>query len=287
MFNTSTLISLGLTALLCGIIMFYCKRKFAEYEQKLDVMSDLISNIITQLNQIPPSVYDNTGLANEQPNIQMTMNSMTMPMAPAAYEESDADESEVEDEEEDEDNNIKEVEVNVDDSSNDKRIVVTLPNTFNDQVENNEEQEEDDESWDSQEEDDEEEEQSHKITIQPHDMIITSVNLDHNEVKEEAKVEEVAEEVKEEVAETEAKSEEKDEVVEVKSEVPEGEAKSEEKSEEQDSETKIIDTTAPVDVDYNKMQVAMLKKMVAERNLAQGVSKMKKQELVNVLMNKP
>ena len=33
------------------------------------------------------------------------------------------------------------------------------------------------------------------------------------------------------------------------------------------------------------MQVALLKKMVSERKLAQGVSKMKKQELVDVLMN--
>ena len=49
---------------------------------------------------------------------------------------------------------------------------------------------------------------------------------------------------------------------------------------------KVIDTNAPVEVDYSKMQVAMLKKMVAERNLAQGVSKMKKQDLIDVLMNK-
>lgn len=263
MFNTSTLISLGLTALLCGIIMFYCKRKFAEYEQKLDVMSDLISNIITQLNQIPSSVYDNSGF-EEQHNVHMSMNTMpmSMPMNTAVYEESDADESDVEGENEE-----------VETSNNDKRIIVTLPNVFNNDTTENDkqlnEEDLDDESWDSQEEDDDdddaEHEQNHKITIQPDviDMVIDSVNLEQNKIEEvnEATVEEVNEATVEESKSQEAQSEEP-----------------------QSEEIKVVDTSSHVDIDYNKMQVAMLKKMVAERNLAQGVSKMKKQELVNVLM---
>ena len=64
MFETSTLVSLGLTAILCGIIMFYCKRLFAQYDRKLESMSDLISTIITQLNQIPAHMYDNSSLVN-------------------------------------------------------------------------------------------------------------------------------------------------------------------------------------------------------------------------------
>ena len=37
------------------------------------------------------------------------------------------------------------------------------------------------------------------------------------------------------------------------------------------------------DLDYSKMQVSALKKMVSERNLASGVSKLRKQELIDIL----
>ena len=93
MFNTSTLITLGLTALLCGIIMFYCKRKFAEYEQRMYRMSDLISNIITQLNQIPPSVYDNSSFAAPGFNGEDMPANITMNVMPPHVEEEDSDDA--------------------------------------------------------------------------------------------------------------------------------------------------------------------------------------------------
>ena len=246
MFNTSTLISLGLTALLCGIIMFYCKRKFAEYEQKLDVMSDLISNIITQLNQIPPSVYDNSGFVpqgyhNEQVPANIAMNVMPQ-------EDSDND---------DENHEI------VENSVEDKRIIVNLGNNFENEpntISISEEPLEED-SWDSEESDDDDDD--NKISIQEHDLnvVVESENLDNTEATQAKIAQEVAEEMVSKIVEESAATQSPDGV-------------------------KVIDTSAPVEVDYSKMQVGLLKKMVSERKLAQGVSKMKKQELIDVLMSK-
>lgn len=249
MFNTSTLITLGLTALLCGIIMFYCKRKFAEYEQKLDVMSDLISNIITQLNQIPPSVYDNSsfvppGLNQEYPPANIAMN--VMPQVEEDDERDSDDESE---------NN----------GGEDKRIIVNLGNNYENETNTitlNQESLEDD-AWDSEESDDGDEnendetnENNNKISIQEHDLnvLVESETLNNETTTAQNIAEEMVGKIVEEVSDSD--------------------------------EVKVIDTNAPVEVDYSKLQVAMLKKMVSERKLAQGVSKMKKQELIDLLMNK-
>jgi len=252
MFNTSTLFSLGLTALLCGIIMFYCKRKFAEYEQKLDVMSDLISNIITQLNQIPPSVYDNSGFVEEYSS---ATNDNT-------YQDNETYEN-VYDEDEDKEEENKE---------DDKRIIVNLHMNGNNNFETatevegeGEDDDADDDSWDSEEEDDDENEEendeSHKITI-------ANANLDYLTNLAPIEVETL-----DDNNNATATNEENEE-----NEVKESTEDAHEEN------TKVVNTNMNVDVDYNKLQVGMLKKMVAERNLAQGVSKMKKQELIDVLM---
>ena len=226
MFSSSTLLTLGLTALLCGIIMFYCKRKFAEYEQRLELMSDLISTMVTQLNQIPPSVYDNSGLLQTSENIQ---------------------------------HNIVEQQVNNEDEEiTDNRIVVDLDD--NNDADNEEVaiEELDDDSWDSEEEDDDDN-NSKKLTIndKDFDVVIESINVDENTDDINNVANNMTETIIEDALNTTVTL--------------------------SNGDTKVIETSS-VDVDYSKMQVAMLKKMVAERNLAQGVSKMKKQELIDVLM---
>ena len=252
MFNTSTLITLGLTALLCGIIMFYCKRKFAEYEQKLNVMSDLISNIITQLNQIPPSVYDNSSFVPPEFNVHggEPPANIAMNIIPPIEEEDDSSDD-------NEENDIEEL-----DNNEDKRIIVNLSNTFEPETNtinlNQEPLEED--AWDSEESDDEDD--SNKISIQETEtdlnVNVESEILNVEPVTVQETVEKIAEEVVNKVVEEVSDSD----------------------------DVKVIDTTTPVEVDYSKLQVAMLKKIVSERKLAQGVSKMKKQELIDVLMNK-
>ena len=252
MFNTSTLISLGLTALLCGIIMFYCKRKFAEYEQKLDVMSDLISNIITQLNQIPSSVYDNSGFMPQCYHNEEVPANIDMSVMPE------------EDSDDDDDNHGDNHEI-VENSAEDKRIIVNLGSNFESEQKTISLSEEplDEDSWDSEESDDED--GDNKISIQEHDLnvVVESENLHINNTEAtQAKIaQEVAEEMVSKIVEDSSSSQFEDGV-------------------------KVIDTSAPVEVDYNKMQVGILKKMVSERKLAQGVSKMKKQELIDVLMSK-
>lgn len=247
MFNTSTLITLGLTALLCGIIMFYCKRKFAEYEQKLDVMSDLISNIITQLNQIPPAVYDNSSFVPPGLNQEYSPTNIAMNVMPQVEE----DERDSDDESE---NN----------GGEDKRIIVNLGNNYENETNTltlNQEPLEDD-AWDSEESDDGDEnenetnENSNKISIQEHDLnvLVESETLNNETTTAQNIAEEMVDKIVEEVSYSD--------------------------------EVKVIDTNTSVEVDYSKLQVAMLKKMVSERKLAQGVSKMKKQELIDVLMNK-
>ena len=53
------------------------------------------------------------------------------------------------------------------------------------------------------------------------------------------------------------------------------------KTETQSEVVKLIKTN--VDMDYSKMQVSALKKIVSERNLATGVAKLRKQELIDIL----
>ena len=259
MFDTSTLISLGLTALLCGIIMFYCKRKFAEYEQKLDVMSDLISNIITQLNQIPPSVYDNSGFAPPEFHGEESPGNIAMNIMP-----------QVEEQEDDSDNDDEDNQNTAENSQEDKRIIVNLGNNYEAETNtiNLNQQPLEEDSWDSEESDDEDD--NNKISIQEHDLnvVVESESLnnynnsnDNNEVI----IQEIADEIVSKIIEN---------------------APTPTSTPTATDGIKVIDTNAPVEVDYSKMQVSMLKKMVAERKLAQGVSKMKKQDLIDVLMNK-
>ena len=253
MFNTSTLISLGLTALLCGIIMFYCKRKFAEYEQKLDVMSDLISNIITQLNQIPPSVYDNSGFVPQGYHNEQIPANIAMNVLPQEDSDDDSDD----DGDHGDNHDI------VENNAEDKRIIVNLGSNFESEPNTISLSEEplDEDSWDSEESDDEE--GDNKISIQEHNLnvVVESESLDNTEATQAKIAQEVAEEMVSKIVEDSVTSQSKDDV-------------------------KVIDTSAPVEVDYSKMQVGLLKKMVSERKLAQGVSKMKKQELIDVLMSK-
>lgn len=243
MFSSSTLLTLGLTALLCGIIMFYCKRKFAEYEQRLELMSDLISTMVTQLNQIPPSVYDNSGLLQPSENIQHSI----------VEENAEDNGDEYENENGNEDNEI---------SLNDNRIIVNLVANTDAQFDADNEadniEELDDDAWDSEEEDDEED-NSKKLTINDPDFDVVIESIDLSQAPNDITT--VANNIVETVIE---------DVISSAMTLSNG-------------DTKVIETPS-IDVDYSKMQVAMLKKMVAERKLAQGVSKMKKQDLIDVLM---
>ena len=251
MFNTSTLITLGLTALLCGIIMFYCKRKLAEYEQKLNVMSDLISNIITQFNQIPPSVYDNSsfvppGFSGGEAPANIAMN-----IVPPVEEDSSDDNEENDNEE----NDIEEID-NEETGNEDKRIIVNLTNSFEadtNTISLNQEPLEE-KSWDSEESDDEF--NSNKIFIKENDLnvVLESENLNTETATAKVIAEEMVTKIVDEVSDTDS--------------------------------VKVIDTnTPPVDVDYSKLQVAMLKKWLSESSLKVFLQ-MKKQELIDVLMNK-
>lgn len=245
MFSSSTLLTLGLTALLCGIIMFYCKRKFAEYEQRLELMSDLISTMVTQLNQIPPSVYDNSALLQPSENIQHSI-----------IEEN------TEDYDYGNENGNEDGNENNEISLNDNRIIVDLVANTDAQFDADNEadniEELDDDAWDSEEEDDEED-NSKKLTINDPDFDVVIESIDLSQAPNDITT--VANNIVETVIE---------DVVSSAMTLSNG-------------DTKVIETPS-IDVDYSKMQVAMLKKMVAERNLAQGVSKMKKQDLIDVLM---
>ena len=163
---------------------------------------------------------------------------------------------------EDSDNDDENHEI-VENSVEDKRIIVNLGNNFENEpntISISEEPLEED-SWDSEESDDDDDD--NKISIQEHDLnvVVESENLDNTEVTQTKIAQEVAEEMVSKIVEESAATQSPDGV-------------------------KVIDTSAPVEVDYSKMQVGLLKKMVSERKLAQGVSKMKKQELIDVLMSK-
>ena len=242
-------ICLGVILLLTGIVMYYCKSKITQNEHKINSMFKLVTALHEEVNVLKSVQQHN--ISHMQTGGQMQSGAQ---MQRAEQMQAD-DESEwsktTQLESPDELESINEEEESV------PREMAPVPNSFlnhpYEELIPPQMTQELNESDDSQSETDNDEEEI-KVAIHnlegnsEHDSTIKVVDL--GEI-EELKVEEESEEEDEELQETD-----------------ETETGSEEES---------------PDIDYTKMQVAALKKIVSERNLATNVSKLRKPELLSLL----
>ena len=209
-------ICLGIILLLTGVVMYYCKSKISQCEQKITSMMTLISGLHQEINQLKSQnvgVMMSDGYRDEE-NVD-------------SQELEEESESGSEPEEEEIDDNT---EVKIASSFLNHPYSELIPTTDFREVEVNE-------SSESEDDDDSGEQQTIKV-----------VDL--------GEIEDLTVPVEEDGQQNVEESDESDES---------------DDSEEVDS------------IDYSKMQVAALKKLASERQLASNVSKMRKQELVELL----
>lgn len=243
-------IAIGLILLLTGVVMYYCRQKITQCEHKVDSMFSLVSSLHQELENLKRSQMNN--------NINIDVGETTH------YEEQHPYQ------------NL--IPVNVD----------------NNEAELNESSESESDTDSETDSENENEESSYD------DVKVVDLG-----VIEELKIDDLEED---NFAETTQFSNGNINIVEqiVAADVVEGESQSdteeddEEDNDEDQEDTEVQNQTevesvvdnapsevvkminAP-DLDYSKMQVSALKKMVSDRNLASGVSKLRKQELIDIL----
>jgi hypothetical protein len=205
-------ICLGIILLLTGVVMYYCKSKISQCEQKMASMMSLITGLHQEINQLKTQ---NVGvMMTQEENVD------NQELEEESDSESETEEEEIE----------AKPEVNPASSFLNHPYSELIPTTEFTEVEVNESSESEDD-----------EESGEEPTVKVVDL---------------GEIEELTVPVEEDAAQTIEESDESDES---------------DESEE----------TNPID--YSKMQVAALKKLASERQLASNVSKMRKQELVELL----
>ena len=236
--SSGFIVCLGVSLLLSGMIMYYCKQKMTQYEHKLDSMFQLISALTAQIN-------------SQQINSQQ--NNVCQPRGESYYEDT-KDNAEGSVEESVEENNDS-----YEPSNNHDKILhpymdlniksLNLTSNFNNNQLNSDSNSESDES-ESEESDSEE-----------------SVNDRDEENKETIKIVELPPMNNENPP---LELEELETLV-----MPS------ENNSDTSSETKT--DTENETMDYNKMNVVALKKIVSEKKLVSNSSKLKKAELLQLL----
>lgn len=209
-------ICLGIILLLTGVVMYYCKSKISQCEQKMTSMMTLITGLHQEINQLKTQnvgVMMSGGYSQEE-------NVDNQDLEEESDSGSETEEEEIE----------TETDVNPASSFLNHPYSELIPTTEFTEVEVNESSESEDD-----------EESGEEPTVKVVDL---------------GEIEELTVPVEEDAAQTIEESDESDES---------------DESEE----------TNPID--YSKMQVAALKKLASERQLTSNVSKMRKQELVDLL----
>jgi len=231
---TGPLFSLGVTILLSTLLMYYCRQKFREYEHKLETMSNLLTSVITQLNSIPASVYDNSGLVGGDTTEYTTGN-----------------------------------------DNSDKRIHITETTESMNPYENlnvNSMQTNLDENSESSESESDSDSNNDSDNDSEKDEIVVTVNRDEiNTASLSIPIEEVTIAVSEATQET-------------SHETPQ--ETTQETTPEATENIKVVAVNDFADnLDYSKMTLPALKQLVSEKKLGTSVSRMKKQEIVDLLTN--
>lgn len=254
-------IAIGLILLLTGVVMFYCRQKINQCEHKVESMFSLVSEIHEELEKLkkqPVNTQYYGGDANNDTTettsfsghpyeelIPVEVDNSNADLNDSSESESDSETDEDEDEERSDYDDVKVVDLG-------QIEELTLVDQYNDDVTNIVALEVVESESNIEEVETESDESTEEETDANADA---DVNTDAD-VNAEVEVE----------VEANADADDEDEV---------------EVQGEESEVVKLINTN--VEMDYSKMQVSALKKMVSERNLATGVAKLRKQELIEIL----
>jgi flagellar biosynthesis GTPase FlhF len=282
MFNfmeTFFFISLGITFILILLLVYHFKQRILAVEQKGDTLFEIINNLIMETSSLKQYVrslpmFFNRGGSMEPPqntvmgpqNTPFQMH-QHRPLQENEEDDEEEDDEEEDDEEEDdeEDEEDEDDEEEEDDEPNAKIVVSDDEYGSNIEMEINEMTEMNEFLSDMK-------------TNEEHEKEVGELNLEELELLDE-----------EDVGEVETEEVELKEEVEVESEIKVEEVELDEEQEnspsldQEDASNKTVDLG--IVPDYRKMSLPELKAAVLAKSLAQDVSKMKKNQLLQLLGN--
>lgn len=269
MFNfmeTFFFISLGITFILILLLVYHFKQRILAVEQKGDTLFEIINNLIMETSTLKQYIRSLPMFFNRGGPVESPQNTVIMhqhrPVQPDQDEdEDDEEEEDEEDDEEDEEYDEDEEDVEEDDEPNPKIVVSDDEYGSNIEMEINEMSEFLATMKDNQALEEEQEE-------------IGALNLDELELQEDM-VEE---------AETNVEMEDVEEIENVEetvSEIKSEKLQNTSSVNEDDTTKKTVDLG--IVPDYRKMSLSELKTAVLAKSLAQDVSKMKKNQLLQLL----
>ena len=236
-------ICLGVILLLTGIVMYYCKSKITQNEHKINSMFKLVTAVHEEVNTLKSVQQQNISHMQSGGHMQSRQTEQEHEWNQTTQMESDGDLESINEEDESQPREGAPVPNSFLNHPYEELIPTQLTQELN-------------ESDDSQSETDNDHEEEEEIKLAIHNLDSNTENsstikvVDLGEI-EELKVEEESEEEEEELEETDG--------------------------------TETNSEGESPDIDYTKMQVAALKKIVSERNLSTNVSKLRKPELLSLL----
>lgn len=248
-------IAIGLILLLTGVVMYYCRQKITQCEHKVDSMFSLVSSLHQELehlkrsqaNNINIDVGETTQYEEQHPYqnlIPVNVDNNETELNESSESESDTD-SETDSENENEESSYDDVKVV------DLGVIEELKI-------------------------DDLEEDNFADTTQ-----FSNGNGNINIVEQIVGADVVESESQ---SDTDEEQDDEDEQHEEHTEVQaEAQHQTEEGEQINNEPSEVVKMINAPDLDYSKMQVSALKKMVSDRNLASGVSKLRKQELIDIL----
>lgn len=246
-------IAIGLILLLTGVVMYYCRQKITQCEHKVDSMFSLVSSLHQELEHLKRNQVNNINVdvgetsQYEEQHPYQNLIPVNVDNNETELNESSESESDTDSETDSENEN--------EESSYDDVKVVDLGVIEELKI------------------DDLEEDNFVETTQFSNDNINIVQQIVGADVVESESQSDTDEEQDEDDDEDEHDTEVQ---VESQHQTEEGEQINNEPSE-------VVKMINAPDLDYSKMQVSALKKMVSDRNLASGVSKLRKQELIDIL----
>jgi hypothetical protein len=245
-------IAIGLILLLTGVVMYYCRQKITQCEHKVDSMFSLVSSLHQELEHLKRSQANNINIdvgettQYEEQHPYQNLIPVNVDNNETELNESSESESDTDSETDSENEN--------EESSYDDVKVVDLGVIEELKI------------------DDLEEDNFAKTTHFSNDNINIVEQIVGADVVESESQSDTDEDDEEGQDEDDDEDEQHEEHTEVQAE-----------SLEDNEPSEVVKMINAPDLDYSKMQVSALKKMVSDRNLASGVSKLRKQELIDIL----
>jgi hypothetical protein len=242
-------IAIGLILLLTGVVMYYCRQKITQCEHKVDSMFSLVSSLHQELEHLKRSQVNNINVDVGETS-QYEEQHPYQNLIPVNV---DNNETELNESSESESDTDSETDSENEESSYDDVKVVDLGVI-----------------------------EELKIDDLEEDNFVETTQFSNGN----ANINIVEQIVGADVVESESQSDtdEDDEDDEDDDDENENEQDTEVQGEQINNEpSEVVKMINAPDLDYSKMQVSALKKMVSERNLASGVSKLRKQELIDIL----